>query len=315
MTDRREFGGLLALLVLLGAGWGLSLPLDKIAVSEGYRHFGLIFWQLVIGAVLLGTIGALRGRRVALGRRQIAMAVAVAFLGTLVPSAAYYQSAVHLPAGILAILLSLVPLFALPVAWWMGFDRPGALRLIGLALGIAGVVLIVGPKAGLPEPGMAAWIPLALVPPAFYAIEGNVVARFGTAGLDPVTLLFLACVLSIPFAALLALATGQFIDPRPPWRAPDAALALSAMVHALVYSAYVWLVGRAGCVFAAQVSYLVTGFGVLWSIALLGESYSGYVWTALALMFAGLALVQPRPPLAALVTPGDDADRRLNETP
>ena len=314
MTQRREFG-LLGLLVLLGAGWGLALPLDKIAVSEGYRHFGLIFWQLVIGAVLLGVIVVLRGARVALGRRQLTMAGAVSFLGTLVPSAAYYQSAVHLPAGILAILLSLVPLFALPVAWWIGSDRPGVWRLMGLALGLAGVALIVGPEAGLPEPGVAAWIPLALVAPAFYAIEGNVVARFGTAGLEPVTLLFLASVLGIPFAAVLALATGQFIDPRPPWRAPDAALALSATVHALVYSAYVWLVGRAGSVFAAQVSYLVTGFGVLWSIALLGESYSGYVWAALAVMFAGLALVQPRPPLAALVGAGDDTDRRLGETP
>jgi drug/metabolite transporter (DMT)-like permease len=83
----------------------------------------------------------------------------------------------------------------------------------------------------------------------------------------------------------------------------------------MVYSAYVWLVGRAGSVFAAQVSYLVTGFGVLWSMALLGERYSGYVWAALALMFAGLALVQPRPPLAGAGTPADDAERRLGETP
>jgi drug/metabolite transporter (DMT)-like permease len=306
---------LLALMVVLGAGWGVTQPLAKIAVSEGYRHFGLIFWQLAIGAALLGTAVAVRGRRIGFGRPQIAKAIVIAFVGTLIPNAASFQAAVHLPAGILSILLSLVPLFALPVAYWLGIDRPGLWRLTGLALGLAGVALIVGPDAGLPEPGMAAWIPLALVAPAFYALEGNVVARFGTAGLDPVSLLFLASAIGIPFAGLLALATGQFIDPRPPWGAPDAALVLSAAVHALVYSGYVWLVGRAGSVFAAQVSYLVTGFGVLWSMALLGERYSGYVWAALALMFAGLALVQPRPPLAGAGTRADDAERRLGETP
>jgi drug/metabolite transporter (DMT)-like permease len=167
------------------------------------------------------------------------------------------------------------------------------MRLVGLALGLGGVALIIGPDAGLPEPGMAAWIPLALVAPAFYALEGNVVARFGTAGLDPVTLLFMASAVGLPFAALLALATDQFIDPRPPWGAPDAALVVSGTVHAMVYSAYVWLVRRAGSVFAAQVSYLVTGFGVLWSMILLGERYSAWVWAAFALMLVGVALVQP----------------------
>lgn len=33
-------------LILMGAGWGATQPLSKIAVSEGYRHFGIIVWQL-----------------------------------------------------------------------------------------------------------------------------------------------------------------------------------------------------------------------------------------------------------------------------
>jgi len=38
----------------------------------------------------------------------------------------------------------------------------------------------------------------------------------------------------------------------------------------------------------------VTGTGVIWAMVLLGESYSGWVWAALALMLCGLMLVQPR---------------------
>ena len=311
----RDLALLALVLVGLGAGWGATQPLAKIAVSEGYRHFGLIFWQLVIGAALLGTALVLRGRPVPLGPAQIGMATLIAFVGTLIPNATSFEAAVHLPAGIISILLSLVPLFALPIALGFGIDRPGPWRLAGLVLGLGGVALIVGPDAGLPQPGMAAWIPLALVAPALYALEGNLVARFGTAQLDPVALLFLASIIGIPCAAILAVASGQFIDPRPPWGAPELALALLAVIHAAVYSGYVWLVGRAGSVFAAQVSYLVTGFGVLWAMLLLGERYSGWVWAALVLMILGLSLVQPRPPLAAFDVSGNDARRKIRGTP
>ncbi len=67
-----------------------------------------------------------------------------------------------------------------------------------------------------------------------------------------------------------------------------------SLIHAAVYTGYVWLVSQAGAVFAAQVAYLVTGSGVLWSMALLGERYSGWVWAALLLILAGMFLVQPR---------------------
>jgi drug/metabolite transporter (DMT)-like permease len=65
------------------------------------------------------------------------------------------------------------------------------------------------------------------------------------------------------------------------------------VLNALAYAGYVWLVGRAGSLFASQVAYLVTGFGVLWSMILLGERYSAWVWAAFALMLVGVALVQP----------------------
>jgi drug/metabolite transporter (DMT)-like permease len=80
-------------------------------------------------------------------------------------------------------------------------------------------------------------------------------------------------------------------------------------VHAGVYAGYVWMVGRAGAVFAAQVSYLVTAFGVIWAMAILGERFSGTVWLAMLMMFAGLFLVQPRPaaPVAADRPLGQDA--------
>ncbi len=284
----------IATLAFLGAGWGLAIPLSKIAVSEGYRHFGLVFWQLVISGAILGVLTVARGRNLPLGRAQIRMYLVIALIGTVLPNSASYQAAVHLPAGILAILLALVPMFAFPIALMMSTDRFSWSRLGGLGCGLLGVILLVRPEMGLPERSMIAYIPLALVASAFYGLEGNVVAKWGTAGLDPVQLLFGASVFGVFVSAPLAMGTGHWIDPRPPWGAPDFALALGSVIHAAVYCGYVWLVSRAGAVFAAQVSYLVTGFGVVWAMLLLGERNSGWVWAAMALMFVGLFLVRPR---------------------
>ncbi|MEM9247237.1 MAG: DMT family transporter [Pseudomonadota bacterium] len=299
---RQTWLTLTALLALLGAGWGMTQPLSKIAVSEGYRHFGIIFWQLVLGAVLLGGILAARRLPVRTDRQALRLYLIIALVGTLLPNTAFYEAARHLPSGWLSIVLSTVPLFAFPIALAWGIDRFRWPRLIGLMLGLLGVVLLASPGQLLASDGaslgFAIWLPLALVAPALYAFEGNFVARYGTQALDPVQLLFGASVVGALLATPIAVASGTWINPLPPYGAPDAAIVLSSVIHALVYSGYVWMVGRAGAVFAAQVSYLVTGFGVMWAMLLLGESYGSSFWIALGCMFAGLFLVQPRQPSA-----------------
>ncbi|MEM6594831.1 MAG: DMT family transporter [Pseudomonadota bacterium] len=290
----REKLFLFAALVAFGAGWGLTQPLTKIAVSEGYRHFGLIFWQLALTCALMTLIAVAARRKLVLSAPAIRVYLVIALIGTVLPNAASYQAAVYLPSGIISILLSLVPMFALPVALALGNDRFEPRRLIGLILGLIAVILIALPETSLPDRAMLAFLPLAIIAPLFYAFEGNYVARWGTAGLDAVQVMQGASLIGMLVALPLALGSGQWIDPRPPYGMPDVALMLSAVIHGLVYTGYVWIIGRAGSVFAAQVAYLVTGFGVLWAMLLLGERYSLWVWAAFAVMLAGMALVQPR---------------------
>lgn len=287
--------GLVGLLLLLGAGWGLTQPLAKVAVSTGHGPFGLIFWQLVIGIAFFGSVNALRRRKLPLHPEALVLYLVIALIGTLLPNGASYTAATHLPAGILSITIALVPMMALPLALALGIDRFGWARLAGLILGLLGVVLIAAPEASLPDPAMAAWLPVALVAPFFYAVEGNYVARWGTAGCDAIEVLLGASLIGAALALPMALASGQWIDPREGIGAPEAALILSSTLHALAYAGYVWLIGVAGAVFAAQMSYVVTGTGVLWAMLLLGESYSGWVWLAMAAMMGGLFLVQPHP--------------------
>jgi drug/metabolite transporter (DMT)-like permease len=282
------------ILVVLGAGWGFTIPLSKIAVSTGYKHFGLIFWDVVIGAVFLGAVLGLRGKGLPMTRPALRIYGVIALLGTLLPNSASYQAIAHLPAGVMAIVLSLVPMLAFPVALTLGLDRFSLRRLGGLSLGLAGVLILVLPEASLPDPAMLAWVPLALIAPLCYAFEGNYVSRWGTGGLDAVQVLLGASIVAAAVSLPMAVFTGQFISPVRPFGAPEWALIASALIHAITYAGYVWLVGRAGAVFSAQVSYLVTGFGVLSSLVILKETYSPFIWAALGLVLAGVFLVQPR---------------------
>ena len=91
----------------------------------------------------------------------------------------------------------------------------------------------------------------------------------------------------------LTVLSGQWIDLFKPWQAPEWAMMGTAIAHLIAYSGYIWLVGFAGVVFSAQISYIVTLAGITNSMLFLGETYSVWVWLAVALMLTGLALVQP----------------------
>jgi drug/metabolite transporter (DMT)-like permease len=277
-------------LVMLGVGWGSTQSLGKMATATGHQPFGLIFWQLVIGAVALGAISAVRRKGMIFTRGAWRFYVLIAFIGTIIPNATFYAAVVHLPAGVMSILISTVPLIAFPMALALGIDRFSAPRALGLGFGILGVALIAGPGDGTISPG---WLALAMVGPLFYAVEATYVAKSGTAGMDALQAMFGVSVVGAVIAAPIALGTGQWVDPLPFGRA-EAAMVLLAVVHALVYAAYVWLAQRAGSVFASQSAYLVTGSGVLWAMLLLGERFAPLAWVALGLMLAGVALVQPR---------------------
>jgi len=291
-------------LICLGVGWGLTIPLGKVAVSEGYRHFGLIFWQQAIGIVLLGAVTLARRRRLPLGLAQVRLYLVVAVIGTVLPNSASFTAAIHLPAGVISVVMSLIPMFAFPIALAMGNEGFAWRRCFGLLLGLVGVLILVAPGAALPDRALVAFVPLSLAAAALYGLEGNIVAKWGTYGLDAVQVLLGASLIGAVLVLPLALATGQFIDPRAPWGLPDLALVASSCIHACVYATYVWLVGRAGSVFAAQVSYIVTAAGVGWAMVLLDERYSGALWLAMLVLLSGVFLVQPRPRTGLVAAPG-----------
>ncbi|MBK0401090.1 DMT family transporter [Limibaculum sp. M0105] len=277
----------------IGAAWGSTQLLAKIGMAAGHHPVGVTFWQALIGLVILTIAMRLTGRRLPLGRRHLAFYAVCGLLGTALPSTLSYEGIRHLPVGVQSIVLSTVPMMTLVLALPLRIERAEPLRVLGLGLGLAAMLLLVGPEASLPDPSQAAWVVLPVLVALSYSAENVVIARWMPPGTDPVQAmcgLLLAATLMVAPTMLALGATPDLSDFG--WR--EGALLASAVLNVGCYLGFVWLIANGGAVFAAQTAYVVTGSGVALGMMVLGERHSPWVWAALGLLFAGLALVRPR---------------------
>lgn len=284
----------LLLLLALGIVWGMTIPMTKVAVSTGHQPLGLIFWQLVITIVALGIIVAIRRVKLLLTRQTLIYFFVIGMLGTLLPNSLSFIAAAQLPAGVMAIIIASVPMFSLAIALTLGVEVFSPMRVVGVLLGAAAVVLLVAPESSLPDPQKAIYVLIALIGPICYACEGNYIALRAPHGVDPLLVMLGASLVIMVVAAPLTAISDTWVDLSEPWGPPEWALLVSSLLHVVAYTSYIWLVGKAGPVFTSQIAYVVTIAGVFLSALMLGETYSNWVWAALGLMLAGLALVQPR---------------------
>lgn len=287
-------------LLALGTAWGVTVPLTKVAVSSGHRPLGLIVWQLLIVAAALSLVALVRRLRPVLEPRLLWYFLVIGVVGTILPNSFSYLAASQLPAGVMGIVIASVPMFSLLLGLGLRSERPSLRRALGVLLGAAAVLVLFGPETSLPDPDKAVFVLVALIAPFCYGAEGHYIARRAPASVDPVMTLLGASLLGLLLAVPLAWLTGSWVNVLRPWQDAEWALLGSSLCHAVAYTGYVWLVGAAGAVFASQIAYVVTLAAVLLSGALLGEAYSAWVWAALVLMVAGMALVQPKPTLRLL---------------
>lgn len=284
-------------LVVFGVGWGLVQPLSKIAVDGGFAPFGMMVWQGVVSVILAGALAA--GKGLPRGRAQWMFCAQVAVLGTLLPHFASFTAMAHLPAGLMSIILALIPIFALLLGGLLGREAFSPLRVIGVVLGL-GAIALIAITGGQMGTGPAWAIGVAALAPLCYAINSTLTASRGMAGLHPLQAFAGAAMIFLPVAVVTATVTGQLRGLSADL--PSASVLVSSALHTLIYAGYLWLLTRSGAVFASQTAYLVTGFGIIWSMVLLDERYSAWVWLALAAILVALTLVRPAvlaPPRAA----------------
>lgn len=289
---------MLALAMLIGGGvsWGITFSLAKLVMQAGVHPFGLSWLNAALGAALLLPYCLLRFGGIPLRRAYLQVYVIAGTLGTAFPSCILFLAAARMPAGVLAIVTSTVPLFTYSFAMIFRAEHFTWRRVIGILLGFTAMFLIVGPETSLPEPAMAAWVLIALLAPLSYSTENVYISLRRPRGSSPFVLL---CGMQLAGTALLTplvWATDTWVPLLHPWTVIEWSMLVLILVNVLGYLVFLELIVLAGPLFAAQTGYLVTISGVFWGIVILAEQHSAWVWAALAVIFAGVTLVSPRSP-------------------
>lgn len=277
----------------VGMAWGATTPLSKIAMAGDIHPIGATIWQCLILSVVLSAVLVVQGRRLPLGRAYIGFYLLLGLLGTALPHPMGYLAARHLPSSVLSVILAGIPMVTLVVASLAGIDRPSPRRVLGLLCGFAAIVVLVAPAGSLPSGAAWLWVLLPIASTLSYALENVCIDKLRLPQLDPLSTLcglsWGAFVLSAPLALLPGVAMA-------PWPLDTGRWALLAitLLHMGAYFGLIWMIGKAGAVFATQVSYVVTLSGITFAIVFLNEPATPALALAVALMVLGLSLVRPR---------------------
>jgi drug/metabolite transporter (DMT)-like permease len=281
--------------------WGIPYLFIKVAVDDGVPPAFLAWVRVVLGAAVLlplarhaGVLSSLRGRW---GWLAVFAVVEITLPFPLIAA-----GEVHVASSLAAILIAAAPLFvALLAIRFDATERVTGERLVGLVIGLAGVVALVGiDVAGETDEliGAAAILISALC----YAI-GPMVLKRHLADLDPRASMAAALVI-----ASLVLAPAAAIDPPaevPSSSAVAALVVLGIFCTAAAFAIYAALVAEVGAGRALVITYVAPVVAVALGVAILGEQLGAGAIAGLLLILAGswLSTDGRLPPgLAAVVT-------------
>ncbi len=282
------------ILIILGLGWGLSFTLGKIAITAGGTPIGLTFWQSLFSGLILLAYVFFKHGKIIIPKIMFLPIVIITFLSVVIPNIIFYACVKHLDAGVLSISVSVIPLFTYLIAMGLRMDKFKVRRVIGLITGFCALLILILPENSLPDKRDIPWVLLALNCALCYALENIYIDRLALQNFGPIRLVCAVSFVSAIITFLLSLVMDQFFILQP----TNLYLFISTLglgfISATAYSIFIYLIGRAGSVFSSQVGYLVTFFGVVWGIIILGESHSFFVWISLAMIMIGIFLVQPK---------------------
>lgn len=276
-------------ILVVGTLWGTSFSLSKFAIGAGVPPLGYAFWQCFGAGITLLAVQRLRGGRMPLGRRYLGFYLLTGAFGIGAPNVNFYLVIGHIPAGLMAIVITTAPMITFLMALAAGLERFRWLRMVGILLGLVGVLLLVAP--GAEGGGFNSWVLIGLLTPFFYAIGSICTAKFRPTGLTApqaaAGMMLAAACLQFPF--MLGLGQAYAPLPAPDWR--DLAILTHVSVSTIAYITYFHLVRVAGPVYFSQVGYVVTLTGILWGMVFFGERLDHTIWIATGVLLAGIALV------------------------
>ena len=279
----------LLLLGLLALLWGSSYLFIKVAVAE-IPPITLIALRVLGAATFLMIVMRLRAESLPRDRRTWRMLLVQAFFNSIGAWTVLAWGQQFVGAGLASVLNSTSPIFViLMIACVTRHEGLGGRKLLGAAIGVIGVVLVVGVDVlnGLGE--QVAGQVACLIGAALYAGAAIYGKRFGH--LSAVTT---AAGTMIWASAVLVPAAWVLERPwtlSPGFAAIAATFVLSVLCTGLALLIYFRLVRTLGSMGVASQSYLRAGIGVILGMVFLGETFTFPIALGLVIAVAGVALI------------------------
>lgn len=137
---------LMPLLCLLGAGsmLGLSTDLAKLAPQAGLPPLAFLAWSLVGATLILALVGAVRGRLPSFGVRTAEYFLVAGLIGIAAPFLIFFSAVPHVGASFVAVSVALPPLYTYAGTLLLRMERFDPWRALGVALTLAGSLLLAG---------------------------------------------------------------------------------------------------------------------------------------------------------------------------
>ncbi|MEZ5204564.1 MAG: DMT family transporter [Acidimicrobiales bacterium] len=271
--------------------WGAPYLLISIAV-ESLAPASVVAGRTLIAAVLLLPVAIRQGAlRPALARPHLPWVLAFAVIEMAGPFLLLGQAEQTLPSGVTALLVATVPIFGAIVAFGLG-DRHalGVVRLVGMAIGLAGVALVVGAASGDGEVHLRN-VSEVLVVAVCYAIAPFITYR----KLDGVPGIGIATV------ALGAVGVGYLPvalavqDGAPSGRSIAALVALAVLCTSVAFVTFFALIREVGPDRATLITFVNPVVALLLGFVVLDERLSAGQLLGLPLVLGGCWLATRRP--------------------
>ena len=281
----------LAMLLIGACSYAMTFSLNRIAMTEGIPVFPYVFWQGVTAGTVALVAGLALGQRPNLSGPYLRFYFIFGFIGIALPYTFLALAAPKVPAGSVALTLTLSPILTYAFSIVFKLDAMRLLRVTGILLGLVGILVVLAPGTSLPDPDMAPWLLLAFGSPVLYAFGSVTVVFLRPAGSQPIPL---TC--GIAFAsAILLLPVMAAADS---WWVFDGTMTEGdwSLLGAGALTAFFFVLGleiirMVGPVFFSTNGYIGPLAGMGWAALYFGEVPSPWIGLAVALLFAGLFLV------------------------
>jgi drug/metabolite transporter (DMT)-like permease len=201
----------------------------------------------------------------------------------------------RIPSGVAALLVAVVPCWMVLVDWLRPHGvRPPRQVVVGLALGLAGILFLVGPDALIGGGRVDLLGAAALVLASLSWAAGSIYSRHASMPSSPFLATAMEMIAGGTFGLLLSVALGE------PARFDVAALSARSLVGWLylvafgsivAFTAYVWLLRESTPARVSTYAYVNPVVAVALGAALAGEALTPRMLVAAGVIVGGVALI------------------------